>query len=214
VPDSDTLIRLRGVAARIGSSTILRSVDLEVAAGEAVALYGANGAGKTTVLRVLATLLPPAAGTVEVLGIDVSSSDRFTVRRRIGLIGHVPALYPEMSLRANLDYVARLSGQSADDVERVLQTVGLAGAADRPVEAASYGMQRRCEIARELMRGPQLLLLDEPHSALDESAAALVAHLVATVTDSGGCAVVASHDRHQVDKLTGRRVHLASGALQ
>ena len=210
---AQTLVQLSGVAARVGTATILRDVDLTVQAGEAVALYGANGAGKTTVLRILATLLPPSSGSVQVFGSNLATTDRFEVRKRIGLIGHVPALYPELSLRANLEYVAEIGGLGSEAVESVLATVGLAGAADRPVEAASHGMQRRCEIARELMRMPDLLLLDEPHSALDESAVALVAHLVSAVADRGGCVVVASHDRHQVDKLTGRQVHLESGSL-
>lgn len=207
------LIELSGVAARVGAATILRDVDLTVSAGEAVALYGANGAGKTTILRILATLLPPSAGTALVLGSDVATDSRFGVRRRIGLIGHTPALYPELSIRANLEYVAEIGGWGSGDVEAALQMVGLAGAGDRLVEAASHGMARRCEIARELMRLPELLLLDEPHSALDESAVALVTHLVDAVTGRGGCAVVASHDRHQVDKLTGRQVLLEGGAL-
>jgi heme exporter protein A len=207
------LIQLSGVAARAGAATILRGVDLTVEAGEAVALYGANGAGKTTVLRILATLLPPSSGTVQVLGADLGSLERFEVRRRIGLIGHTPALYPELSIRANLQYVATVGGFGHEAVESVLGMVGLAGAASRPVEAASHGMQRRCEIARELMRLPEVLLLDEPHSALDESAVELVAHLVALVTERGGCAVVASHDRHQVDKLTDRHVMLTGGSL-
>lgn len=207
------LIQLTGVSARAGATTILRDVDLRVDAGEAVALYGANGAGKTTVLRVLATLLPATAGLVSVLGTDLRSDLKYEIRRRIGLIGHTPALYPELSMRANLQYVASVGGFDAEAVEHVLATVGLAGAANRPVEAASHGMQRRCEIARELMRLPEVLLLDEPHSALDESAVELVAHLVELVTERGGCAVVASHDRHQVDKLTDRHVELTGGTL-
>lgn len=207
------LIELEGVAARIGSAVILRNVTVQVDAGEAVALYGSNGAGKTTLLRILATLLPPSAGTGRVLGTDLAGDDRYDVRAKIGLIGHVPALYPELSIRANLQYVADLSGHSDSDVTAALETVGLIGAADRPVEAASYGMARRCEIARELMLAPSLLLLDEPHSALDESAVALVAHLVDSVTAGGGCAVVASHDRNQVDRITGRQLQLVSGEL-
>jgi len=213
VSSAQTLVQLSGVAARVGTATILRDVDLTVQAGEAVALYGANGAGKTTVLRILATLLPPSSGSVHVFGSDLATTDRFEIRKRIGLIGHVPALYPELSLRANLEYVAEIGGLGSEVVESALATVGLAGAADRAVEAASHGMQRRCEIARELMRMPDLLLLDEPHSALDESAVALVAHLVAAVADRGGCVVVASHDRHKVDKLAGRQVNLESGSL-
>lgn len=207
------LIQLTGVAARVGAVTILRDLDLEVASGEAVALYGANGAGKTTILRILSTLLSPSDGTAVILGTDISSPDRFDIRRRIGLIGHIPALYPELSMRANLEYVADIGGDSHDEVESVLAAVGLAAAGDRLVEEASHGMARRCEIAREMMRRPEILLLDEPHSALDESAVALVSHLVATVTARGGCVVVASHDRHQVDKLTGRQVLLDGGSL-
>ncbi len=207
------LIQLSGVAARAGAATILRDVDLQVHAGEAVALYGANGAGKTTILRVLATLLPTSAGTASVLGADLAGPNRFDIRRRIGLIGHIPALYPELSMRANLQYVADIGGKDHSEAESALAMVGLAAAGDRLVEEASHGMARRCEIAREMMRQPQVLLLDEPHSALDESAVALVAHLVETVTDRGGCAVVASHDRHQVDKLTGRQVLLEGGSL-
>jgi len=206
-------IRLSGVAARAGSATILRDVDFEVAGGEAVALYGANGAGKTTILRIIATLLAPSSGSAVVLGADLSSNDRFDIRGRIGLIGHIPALYPELSMRANLEYVASIGGFDGEAVATALETVGLGAAGDRLVEAASHGMQRRCEIARELMRLPDILLLDEPHSALDESAVELVAHLVATVTRRGGCVVVASHDRYQVDKLTGRQLLLAGGSL-
>ena len=207
------LIELHGVAARIGGAVILRDVALEVDAGEAVALYGSNGAGKTTILRILATLLPVSAGTARVLGIDLAGEERFDVRGRIGLIGHTPALYPELSMRANLEYVADVAMVEHSEVDRVLQTVGLGGAADRPVEAVSHGMARRCEIARELMLAPEVLLLDEPHSALDESAVALVAHLVDSVTARGGCAVVASHDRTQVDRLTDRQVLLEAGSI-
>lgn len=207
------VIRLSGVAARIGGSTILRNVDFEAAAGEAVALYGANGAGKTTVLRVIASLLPPTTGSVSVLGCDLTTDERYQVRNRIGLIGHTPALYPELSMRANLQYVADIAGIARSKVEQTLEIVGLAAAGDRDVAAASHGMARRCEIARELMTEPEVLLLDEPHSALDESAVALVAHLVKSVVDRGGCAVVASHDRSQVDRLTGRQVFLESGVV-
>ncbi len=207
------LIQLSGVAARAGAVTILRDLDLDVGPGEAVALYGANGAGKTTILRILATLLPPSAGRATILGVDASDAARFDIRRRIGLIGHMPALYPELSIRANLEYVADIAGLDHERVDSTLGMVGLAAAGDRLVAEASHGMARRCEIAREMMRMPDALLLDEPHSALDESAVALVAHLVESVIGRGGCAVVASHDRHQVDKLTNRRVLLEGGSL-
>jgi len=207
------LVQLSGVAARVGAATILRDVNLEVAAGEAVAIYGANGSGKTTVLRIVATLMPVVAGAIHLFGENVVSAAGHDIRTRIGLIGHTPALYPELSLRDNLSYVARVAGLEGSAVDEALRTVGLGAAAERAVSAASHGMQRRCEIARELMRQPDLLLLDEPHSALDDAAVELVAHLVDKVIDAGGCVLVASHDRRHVDELTGRQLILAGGAL-
>lgn len=198
----------------MGVTAILRDVDLTVASGEAIGLFGGNGAGKTTLLKLLATQLKPAEGQAVVLGADLSGSDRLDVRSQIGLIGHSPALYPELSLRENLAFAAQVMGREPAAVGDALATVGLGAAADRPAAACSYGMQRRAEFARELMLEPDLLLLDEPHSALDVSAADLVAHLTSAVTERGGAAVLVSHDRERVEKLVDRSVELAGGTLR
>ena len=208
------LVELRGVSGRVGSTTILRDIDLVLEPGEAVGLFGANGAGKTTLLRIIATLMPPASGSGSVLGADLSGSARFDVRSRIGLIGHIPALYPELTLEENLLFVARIAGEADDKVGEALQGVGLADAADRRVDMCSHGMQRRAEFAREIMRGPDLLLLDEPHTALDPAAIELVAHVVALFTEAGGGVVVVSHDRERLTPLVERSAELASGTLQ
>ena len=198
----------------MGATTILRDVDVSVAPGEAVGLFGANGAGKTTLLRILATLLAPSEGEGTVLGASVTGPDRYDVRPQIGLIGHVPALYPELTLRENLQFAARIGGQSDARVDEVLATVGLADAAERRVAACSYGMQRRAEFARELMRAPVLLLLDEPHTALDSAAVELVGHITAGVTARGGAAVVVSHDRTRVAPMVSRSLEIAGGTIQ
>lgn len=214
MPPDTPLVELRNVAGRIGSTTILRDVDLFVGPGEAVGLFGANGAGKTTLLRIIATLMRPAAGSGSVLGADLTGPERFEVRSRIGLIGHIPALYPELTLGENLRFAARVTATPERRVEDVLAAVGLANAADRRADACSHGMQRRAEFAREMMRGPDLLLLDEPHTALDPHAVELVGHLVDTIVAGGGGAVVVSHDRARVAPMVQRTVELASGTLQ
>ena len=208
------MVELRGVAGRVGSTTILRDVDLTVESGESVGLYGGNGAGKTTLLRIIATLMRPAAGVAKVLGADLTGPKRFDVRSEIGLIGHIPALYPELTLSENLEFAASIACVAPTRVPESLAAVGLGNAADRRTDACSHGMQRRAEFAREMMRRPRLLLLDEPHTALDPEAVDLVGYLVRSVTDSGGAAVVVSHDRSRVDPMVGRTVELAGGGLQ
>ncbi|MDJ0923671.1 MAG: heme ABC exporter ATP-binding protein CcmA [Acidimicrobiia bacterium] len=213
MPASDSLILFEGVAARIGVATILRDVDLVVVPGESVGLFGANGAGKTTLLRVIATLLRPSGGSARVLGVDLASQDRFDIRPRIGLIGHKPALYPELSLLSNLEFSARIAGLDLRLARKALDQVGLAQAATRLVGESSYGMQRRVEFAREIMLDPDLLLLDEPHSALDPSAIELVEHIVAGVLERGGAVVLASHDVEKVAPMVTRTAELAGGTV-
>jgi heme exporter protein A len=194
-------------------ATILRNVDLSVAAGESVGLFGANGAGKTTLLRVIGTLLRPSSGRALVLGADLDGWERFDIRPRLGLIGHTPALYPELSLLANLEFSARITGAPIEEAGRALEAVGLGAAAQRLAGEASFGMQRRVEFAREIMLSPDLLLLDEPHSALDPSAVELVEHIVAGVLERSGAVVLASHDVDRVASMVTRTAELTGGSL-
>ena len=207
------LVELDGVGVRIGSTQILRDVDLEIDAGEVVGVFGANGAGKTTMLRLIATLIRPAQGTGTVLGTDLVSSDRYDVRRQIGMIGHVPGLYPELSLGENLRYAARVAGVPPEQAGEALAAVGLARAVDRRAGASSHGMQRRAEFARELMIDRSLLLLDEPHSALDRDAVDLVEGLIERKAAEGGAVVVVSHDRERINAIAHRSVELSGGTL-
>ena len=128
---SNHLVELRSVAARAGTTPILRSVDLTVAPGEVVGLVGPNGSGKTTLLRLIATNVRVSSGEGYVLGADLLTDERFDVRSDIGFIGHLPALYPELSLRENLAFAARASGTDESAVDAALVEVGLQGAADR-----------------------------------------------------------------------------------
>lgn len=214
VPSSIPHVEFEGVAARIGVTTILRDVNLVVRPGESVGLFGANGAGKTTLLRLIATLLRPTGGSARVLGADVNKHERFEIRSRLGLIGHTPALYPELSLLANLQFSARIAGAPLDSAREALTMVGLAAAADRLIGEASHGMQRRVEFAREIMLTPDLLLLDEPHSALDPNAIELVEHIVAGVLKRGGAVVLASHDVERVAPMVTRTAELAGGTVR
>jgi ABC-type multidrug transport system ATPase subunit len=209
------IVDLKGIAVRIGDTPILRNLTLSVAPGEVVGLIGSNGSGKTTLLRVVATLLPPSEGDGTVLGAPLrgTGEERYAVRPRIGLIGHVPGLYPNLTLEENIAFIARMRGIPVSEVPLVLDRVGLGLARGRKAAHCSHGMQRRAEFARLVLTKPDLLLLDEAHAGLDPQAADLVAALVAGARSRGGAALVVSHEHARIAPLVDRFVELRAGAV-
>ncbi len=184
-------IELRGVGRRYGERVALRDVTLALGAGATLVVLGPNGAGKSTLLRILATLLRPHAGTCRVLDAELPREGH-AVRGRVGLLGHDPLLYRDLSGRENLRYQARLFGVGRDRVEAALDAVGMARRADEPVRLLSRGMVQRLAVARATLHEPEVLLLDEPRANLDPGAAALLEPLVGR--GSGRTRVVTSHD--------------------
>ena len=207
------LVHLENVSVRAGAVRILQDVSLTIESGDAVGVFGSNGAGKTTLLRLIATLQPAASGICSILGIDPKTPDRYDVRHRVGYVGHTPGLYPELTLRENLAFVADARGIDTALAGQALDLVGLGGAADRRTDHCSHGMQRRAEFARIVMLEPELLLLDEPHSALDADAVDLVDALVHRTLERGGAAVLVSHDRERVESLATRTHEITNGTL-
>ncbi len=212
---TSSTVLLRSVAVRKPGSLILRSVDLNLAPGTATAVFGANGSGKTTLLRVAATLLRPSSGSGTVLGADLATSAVDTVRSRIGLVGHEPALYPNLTLGENLELAASvILGRSApSEALLALEQVGLVDAADRRTSQSSNGMRRRVEFARMLLLAPDLLLLDEAHVGLDSDAWQLVGRLITDVTDRGGSALIVAHEEERIRPLVDGAVTLTDGIL-
>ncbi|OLT41767.1 transcriptional regulator [Saccharomonospora sp. CUA-673] len=213
-PDNDAIATLAGVAVDVERTAVLRGVDLTVGPGDSVGLVGANGSGKSTLLRVLATLLPPVSGRGEVLGAALGSPDCAAVRPRIALVGHDAALYPRLTLRENLEFVARLTGRSGRAVDDALEAVGLGPARNRPAEVCSQGMRRRAELARVLLTEPGLLLLDEAHAGLDAASIGLVEVVVRQVCDRGGASVVVSHDHPRLHGLADQLVEIVGGRAE
>jgi heme exporter protein A len=186
-------LRLEGLARHYGEREALGGVSLSLAAGQTLVVFGPNGAGKTTLLRVLATLLRPHAGDVRVLGSSLPD-EAWAVRGRVGLLGHEPLLYRELTARENLLFHARLHGVGEDRVEEMLAAVALSDRADEPLKTLSRGMVQRAAVARATLHDPELLLLDEPWANLDPAARDLVEPLIGGGPSGLRTRVISSHD--------------------
>ncbi len=184
-------LELRGLTRRYGERLALADVTLTLEAGQTLAVLGPNGAGKSTLLRLLATLLRPHAGEVSVLG-HALPAESWAVRGRVGLLGHEPLLYRELSARENLELHAALHGVDGEATARLLGAVAMEGRADEPLRTLSRGMVQRVAVARALLHDPELLLLDEPRANLDPAASELVEPLIGRA--SGRTRVIVSHD--------------------
>ena len=183
------LIEIEAAAVQIGRTPILSEVNLTVSPGDVVWLRGPNGAGKSTLLRVMAGLLKPTSGSIRLFGQPLSAESR----RRIGLVAHLPALYEDLSLEENLQFVASLIPAGPHRTTEALRAVGLAGAAKRKASQSSEGMRRRTDLARLLLTDYDLLLLDEAQSGLDADAAGLVQAIIEQCQRRGGACVFVSH---------------------
>lgn len=175
-----------------GERTLFEQLSFRVTAGQALAVEGANGAGKTSLLRVIAGFLAPADGRLLVKTGDREITDGEERGKLIGWLGHHDGLKPQLTVREQLDFYAALYGAAAD--ASVLEQVGLARQADLPCRYLSAGQRRRLALARLLVSNRPLWLLDEPFAALDVAGQSLVAQLMARHCGSGGIIIAATHD--------------------
>jgi heme exporter protein A len=184
-------IELEGLTRRYGERVALRDVTLSLPAGATLVVFGPNGAGKSTLLRVLSTLLRPHAGSARVLGRPLPD-EGWAIRGRIGLLGHAPLLYRDLTGRENLAFHARLHDVALERADALLDQVGLAARAGDKVHTYSRGMVQRLAVCRAVLHDPELLLLDEPRANLDPAAREIVEPLIGA--GSGRTRVVTSHD--------------------
>ena len=210
-------IVLDGVVKRFGAVRALDGVSLAVAAGTIFGLLGSNGAGKTTGIRVLATLNRPDAGTVEVCGHDVVR-EAAAVRRLIGVVGQYPGVDDRLTGRENLTLVGRLHGQARGAVRsrtgHLLEQFGLASAADRRVRSYSGGMRRRLDLAAALVGNPAVLLLDEPTVGLDPQARLQLWAALKEIVATGTTVLLTTQYLEETDRLAQRVAILDRGVVR
>ncbi|MEZ4989140.1 MAG: ABC transporter ATP-binding protein [Saprospiraceae bacterium] len=200
-----------------GHGPIDLDVEFKVRTGELVALSGPSGSGKTTLLRILAGLLRPERGYIEVEGecwLDTGQNINWpTQKRNVGLVFQDYALFPHFNIRQNLRYALE-KGQADDHLQDLISVMGLANLLDRKPETLSGGQRQRVALARALVRRPKLLLLDEPLSALDaEMRHRLQAYIMRVHRAFGLTTVLVSHDQREITRMADRILFIREGHI-
>lgn len=200
---------------QVNGQTILSNITFKMDAGERVAVFGPSGAGKSTLIRLLNRLDEPTSGTVFFHGQDIRQIPPRQLRRRMGLVMQQPYLFPG-SVADNLRFGPETQGETLSDarLRDLLTGVDLEGFADREVSTLSGGEAQRVNLARTLANDPEVLLLDEPTSSLDDAARQEVEATILSVLEAQGvtCLLV-SHDQGQVQRMTSRALILKNGQL-
>ena len=200
------LVAVHDITRRFDGRTAVEHVTFDLRAGEVLALLGPNGAGKTTTMRLLAGLLTPDAGRIEVAGTVLTPRTSPEVRRRIGLLTETPGLWDRLTVEANLLTYARLYG--LDDpggrVRAALERFELSDRARDPAATLSKGMKQKVALARTLIHDPAVVLLDEPTAGLDPAMARTVRALVAELRDEGRAVLLSTHNLDEAERVADR----------
>ena len=206
-------IRLEGVSKSFGYRDVLRDVNLEIPAGSCVAIYGQNGAGKSTLARIIATQWAPTAGRAEILGHELGADNR-QIRRRTGMVADQSFLRSELSLDENLAFfrsVYGVDGEARGD--ELLDRFGLARRRKDPVSTFSQGMVKRANLARSLLHDPELWVLDEPFSGLDQEGQELLKNCIREFAAGGRTVLRVTHLREIGRELAGASIEITDGYI-
>ncbi len=205
-------IRVEGVSKRYGDAFAVREVDLDLAAGECVAMVGHNGAGKSSLIKLMLGLTTPTAGGIRVLGGDPASAAASHIRRQVGFLPESVAFHPSMTGRETLDFYARLKRVPRDGNDALFERVGLEPAAvKRRVGTYSKGMRQRLALAQALLGGPRVLFLDEPTTGLDPALRQSFYEIVRDLRDAGTTVLLCSHALTELEGQADRVVVMNRG---
>ena len=208
------ILSVQGLHHRFGRQRVLNGVDLVLDAGECGVLFGANGCGKSTLLALLSTRFRIQRGRYHLKHWD-TQTEGDTVRAHLLFVGHQTHLYGHLTPLENMLFFCDLHGLRcpSEALQEAVASVGLQRFAERPIRGFSAGMKKRLALARMLLSKPQLLLLDEPYSALDQQGVTWLNRVLTDYLNQGGVVVMASHDPERVSALKHHPFHLQRGRL-
>ena len=207
------MVALSDAVVLVGGFPLLSGVNLELSVTSLNVVTGANGAGKTSLLRLLGGLVTLTSGTGVVSGVDLRSGDLRELRRRVGWLGHEGSFYDDLSASENLTFAAKALARPTSEIAGVLDRVELSSRATTPAKQLSAGQRRRLGLAWLLLRRPELWLLDEPYASLDDEGRTFFDQLVGDVVKSGATVVVSAHDPLRSSALAPRTITLAGGLV-
>ncbi|MBK8030336.1 MAG: ABC transporter ATP-binding protein [Chloroflexi bacterium] len=208
------IIETHALTKAYGLQPVLRKIDLGIERGEFVALLGANGSGKSTLLRLLCALTKPTAGSIKVGGWELPK-EAAAVRSQIGLVSHKSLVYDNLTAIENLRFFARVYGLDDIDgrIKRGLERVGLGKRGGDLVRTYSRGMLQRLSIARALIHNPDVLLLDEPYTGLDQDASGILDSLLVQAHGDGKTIIMVTHELDRAQRLAQRAIIISRGAI-
>jgi heme exporter protein A len=208
------MIEIKKLTKQADNKLILRGIDLSITQGETVAILGPNGAGKSTLLKVLATLIKPTSGLVKINGLDLKK-DHIEVKKMFGYLPHSSLLYDHYTPLENLAFFGNLYG--VKDIEnrarKLVNEVGLSFFINEPVKNFSRGMIQRIAIARAIIHEPKIMLLDEPHTGLDQGAINILNNVVLSMKEKGCTTLMVTHDFKQAAAICDRIIIVKNGKI-
>ncbi|MDQ0154107.1 heme ABC exporter ATP-binding protein CcmA [Robertmurraya andreesenii] len=208
------MLEIKNLTKILGDKLILRNVSLTLGKGEILAVVGPNGAGKSTFFKCTVGLLQPSGGEI-ILDGNLVKKKSAIARKKIGFLGHESFLYNNLSPLENLQFYGKLYKVKnlEERMKELLKEVGLYLFKDVPIRSFSRGMMQRLAIARVLLAEPDILMLDEPHTGLDQEAVQLLNKIIIDKKNSGTSILIISHDFEQVHKLADRVAVLKKGKI-
>lgn len=216
---NSNFVQLQQISLKIKTKTVLNSIDLSLNAGQIVAIIGANGCGKTTLLKILAGLLPPSSGTLEIAGLKYSDpKTAASLRQMLGFAPDYPPVYPYDTVESYLKFIAHLKNIPKQFVQtcvtRCLEMCDLVALRNSYICTLSKGMQQRVNIAQAVIHSPQLLILDEPTNGLDDNQCTKFVKLLESLRDDKVTTIFASHHYTELTKICDFMLRIDSGKIE
>ncbi len=208
------IIETRGLSKSYGNHRALTGINLQISNGDFLIVFGPNGAGKTTLIKLLATIIKPTSGEIFISGFDLKKNAE-DIRRRIGVVTHQTLLYSNLTVRENLEFYSRMYDvpNARERINEVVGTMGMKSRLNDRTRTLSRGMQQRISIARSLIHDPDIMLLDEPETGLDQEAMPVLWQVLKNEDRKKRTIIMATHNLERGLELGNHFIILSRGKI-